>query len=55
MEENDRAAQPGDAKDDPEADQRANDDVDLQDEGPDDNAVEKAREALKRVREAGGG
>ena len=50
--QNDDLAQPGAGKDDPEADQRANDDADLQDEGPDEGAVEKAREELKRVRRA---
>jgi hypothetical protein len=52
-EERDPSAQPGEAKDDPEADQRANDDADLGDEGPDEGAVERAREELRRVRETG--
>ncbi|MBN1528685.1 MAG: hypothetical protein JW895_06460 [Thermoleophilaceae bacterium] len=51
--ETDAAAPPGAGKDDPEADQRANDEADTQDEGPGEDAVEKAREELKRVREAG--
>jgi hypothetical protein len=50
--ENDDTAPPGSGKDDPEADQRANDEADLEDEGYDDSAVERAREALKRVRDA---
>jgi hypothetical protein len=53
--ERDRSAQPGELKDDPEADQRANDDADLDDEGPDKGAVEKAREELRRVRKTGDG
>jgi hypothetical protein len=53
--ERDPSAQPGDAKDDPEADQRANDAADLDDEGPDEGAVERARAELKRVRETGDG
>jgi hypothetical protein len=45
-------ATPGSGKDDPEADERANDEADREDEGYDESAVERAREALKRVREA---
>ena len=50
--EKDDTAQPGAGKDDAEADQRANDEADLEDEGYDESAVEHAREALRRVREA---
>ena len=49
--EDDEAARPGAGKDDPEADQRANDEADLEDEGIDKRAVEQAREQLRRVRE----
>ena len=53
MDEREPNAQPGDEKADPEADQRANDDADLEEsEGVDESAVEHARDELKRVREA---
>jgi hypothetical protein len=50
-EESDPVAPPGSGKNDPEAAQRAEDDADRLRDGPEEKAVEHAREQLSRLRD----